>query len=56
MNMHLHLSSYRMVLILFLIMAKHAYFVVEQPSQSLLVKHPRFEAFVNHTCYEPRMQ
>jgi len=41
----------RIVLLLFLILAKHAYFVLEQPSGSLLHKHRRWEKFVNQTAY-----
>jgi len=43
----------RLVLCLLLMMAKHAYFVIEQPANSLLQKAHRFETFINHTCYEP---
>lgn len=51
----LPVSKPRIVLILFLIVAKHGYFVLEQPSQSLLVRSHRFEAFINHVCYVPWM-
>ena len=45
--------SLRIVLCLFLIMARHGYWVLEQPAQSLLVRSHRFERFINHTCYVP---
>ncbi|CAL1156057.1 unnamed protein product [Cladocopium goreaui] len=41
----------KLVLCLLLMMAKHAYFVIEQPANSLLQKAHRFETFINHTCY-----
>ncbi len=46
-------STLRIVLLLYLILAKHAYFVVEQPSGSLLHKHRRWEKFANQTAYVP---
>ncbi|CAK9024461.1 unnamed protein product [Durusdinium trenchii] len=55
--MHLDFVSHanecvaKLVLCLYLIVAKHGYFVLEQPAQSLLVKAPRFEHFVNHVCF-----
>ena len=36
-----------------LIMAKHCYFVLEQPGASLLKKHPRWEHFANQVCFVP---
>ena len=44
----------RLTLLCMLILAKHCYFVVEQPAASLLATHPRWDAFCNSTCYVPR--
>ena len=49
----IHQLVLRLVLCLLLMMAKHTYFVLEQPANSLLQKAHRFETFMNHTCYEP---
>ena len=49
----IHQLVLRLVLCLLLMMAKHTYFMLEQPANSLLQKAHRFETFMNHTCYEP---
>ena len=41
----------RLTLVCLLILAKHAYFVLEQPSASILARHPRWEWFCNRVCY-----
>ena len=43
----------RLTLVCLLIMAKHCYFVLEQPASSLLARHPRWEWFCNRICYVP---
>ena len=43
----------RLTLVCLLILAKHCYFVLEQPSSSLLARHPRWEWFCNQICYVP---
>ena len=43
----------RVVLALMLIMARGSVFVLEQPLQSFLPEHPRFEDFIKrHTIYK----
>lgn len=41
----------RIVLLGYLILAKHGHFVLEQPAGSLLKKHRRWEKFANETAY-----
>lgn len=41
----------RMTLCLLLVLAKSCFFLVEQPSQSLLYRHPRFEWFTNRVAW-----
>lgn len=41
----------RLTLVCMLILAKHCYFILEQPGASLLFRHPRWERFCNKTCY-----
>ena len=48
-------SSYyaapRMVLVCMLLCARHCYYVVEHPFQSLICRHPRWEYFCNKVNY-----
>lgn len=41
----------RCTLMCILLLAKHCYFVLEQPSNTLLQRHRRWEDFCNHTAY-----
>ena len=41
----------RTVLLILICMARNALWGLEQPANSLLVKHPRFEWLANHVCY-----
>lgn len=41
----------RIVLLGYVILAMHSYFVVEQPAGSLLKKHHRWERFANRVVY-----
>lgn len=41
----------RITLLCMVIVAKHCYFVLEQPLGSLLFRHRRWEAFCNSTCF-----
>jgi len=46
----------KIVMALYLIVAKHAFYVLEQPAQSLMERSPRFETFMNHTSYAYRVR
>ena len=41
----------RLTLICMVILAKHAYFVLEQPGASILFRHPRWDHFCNRVCF-----
>ena len=43
----------RVTLLCMLLVARHCYFVLEHPAQTLLIRHPRWEEFVNARCWEP---
>ena len=46
----------RLVALLLVILAKHCIFVVEQPANSLLCKHRRFDWLINKIAFEPWAQ
>lgn len=48
-----HSKLLRMVLCIMLILSKNCYFLVEQPSQSLLYMHKRWQYLANRICWVP---
>ena len=48
---NMHVAKLRMVLVCYLLCARHCYFVVEHPFQSLLDRHPRWESFCNMVAW-----
>ena len=46
----------RIVLLGYVILAMHSYFVLEQPAGSLLKKHHRWERFANRVVYVFQMK
>ena len=46
----------RVVMLLLVILANHATFVIEQPRQSLLFRYSRFEWFANRVCRAASLQ
>ncbi len=45
------LDFLRVVLICMVLLARHCYFTLEHPAQTLLARHARWEAFCNLVCY-----
>ena len=50
------LVSCRVTMLCLLLVARHCYFVVEHPSQTMLARHPRWEHFMNSQVYVPDLQ
>ena len=50
----IHHMQPRLVLVLLYMMSKNLVWVLEQPRNSLLVRHRRFEWFVNHVATAAR--
>ena len=48
-----HSKLLRMVLCILLILSKNCYFLVEQPAQSLLYMHKRWQYLANRICWVP---
>ena len=46
----------RMVLLILLVLAKNAFFAVEQPAQSLMFMHERWQLLSNRICYDSVQQ
>jgi hypothetical protein len=49
----IHAGELRLVLLCIAILAAHAVFVVEQPRQTLLFGHFRWQWFQERVCYVP---
>ena len=49
-----HLRKPRVVLVILILLANHCIWVLEQPRQSLLAHHKRFNWLVNHVCFVAR--